>query len=104
MAGDPLTLAELQSRFNAMYGEKDQARGAEGTFLWFCEEVGELAAALRVGERENLAAEFADVLAWLVTLANVAHVDLTSAIRQKYGQGCPGCGSVPCRCDRKEKP
>jgi NTP pyrophosphatase (non-canonical NTP hydrolase) len=66
--------------------------------------VGELATALRGGDRANLAAEFADVLAWLATLANVAGVDLDAAIRAKYGDGCPGCGRRPCTCGPAEKP
>ena len=47
--------------------------------MWFMEEVGELAAALRSGPKEELAAEFADVLAWLATLANIAEIDLDAA-------------------------
>lgn len=87
-----------------MYGDKDERRGPEGTFLWLSEEVGELAAALREGDPENLAAEFADVLAWLATLANVVNVDLTAAVLKKYGDGCPGCAATPCTCDDSEKP
>ena len=87
-----------------MYLEKDIARGVEGTFMWLMEEVGELAAALRQGSREELAAEFADVLAWLATIANVAGVDLGAAVMRKYGHGCPGCGEMVCRCDSAEKP
>ena len=65
--------------------------------MWFMEEVGELAAALRGRCRtEHTAAEFADVLAWLATLANAAGVDLTEAMQAKYGAGCPGCGKSPC--------
>lgn len=87
-----------------MYGDKDVRRGPEGTFLWLSEEVGELAAALREPDPENLAAEFADVLAWLATLANVVNVDLTQAVLKKYGAGCPGCSESPCTCDDSEKP
>jgi NTP pyrophosphatase (non-canonical NTP hydrolase) len=99
-----LTLRELQSLIATMYSDKDQARGVEGTFMWLMEEVGELAAALREGSPEELAAEFADVLAWLATIANVAKVDLEAAVRAKYGDGCPGCGQRVCRCDISEKP
>ena len=99
-----MTLAELQGRIEDMYGAKDAARGAEATYLWLMEEVGELAAAIREGEPENLAHEFADVLAWLATLANVTGVDLTAAVRSKYGVGCPGCGASPCVCPDSEKP
>ena len=100
----PLTLAGLQEHIRQMYGWKDERRGAEGTFLWFSEEVGELAAALRESSAEELAAEFADVLAWLVTLANVKGVDLESALRKKYGEGCPGCGQLICACGHTVKP
>ena len=100
----PLSLRDLQSLIRNMYGAKDEARGVEGTFMWLMEEVGELAAALRHGSAEELAAEFADVLAWLVTIANVAHVDLEKAVLQKYGGGCPGCGQMVCTCDAAEKP
>ena len=87
-----------------MYGAKDDRRGAEATFLWFCEEVGELAAALRESDQEALEKEFADVLAWLATLANVRGIDLSAALRRKYGNGCPGCGDAVCRCDESIKP
>lgn len=101
----PLTLRELQRLIQRMYGEKDAARGVEGTFMWLMQEVGELATALRDGSpHEELAKEFADVLAWLTTIANVAGVDLDAAIRLKYGDGCPGCGRWECTCDPAEKP
>ena len=99
-----MTLTQLQQRIRDMYGAKDGARGAEGTFMWFMEEVGELAAALRGGTDEERAHEFADVLAWLATLANVVGVDLEKAVRAKYGGGCPGCRQSPCACDQAEKP
>ena len=86
----PLSLRDLQSLIRQMYGAKDEARGVEGTFMWLMEEVGELAAALREGTPQELALEFADVLAWLATIANVAGVDLEAAVREKYGSGCPG--------------
>ena len=100
-----MTLAELQELIRATFGAKDGRRGVAGTFMWFTEEVGELAAALRGGHGPDaVAAEFADVLAWLATLANAAGVDLTEAVRAKYGGGCPGCGKVPCVCSDAEKP
>ena len=98
-----LTLQRLQGLIRDLYGAKDGRRGVEGTFMWFMEEVGELSAELR-GRGPNLAAEFADVLAWLVTLANIAGVDLEAAVRAKYGGGCPGCRQAPCVCDQAEKP
>ena len=100
-----MTLTELQRLIRDTYGAKDGRRGIDGTFMWFTEEVGELAAALR-GRHDPAAtaAEFADVLAWLATLANAAGVDLEEAVRAKYATGCPGCGQVPCVCGAEQKP
>jgi NTP pyrophosphatase (non-canonical NTP hydrolase) len=99
-----ITLADLHALIRKMYFEKDQARGIEGTFLWLMEEVGELATALRSGTQEERLEEFADVIAWLATIANVAGIDLTEAIARKYGSGCPGCGQFVCTCPDSEKP
>ena len=99
-----ISLAQFQNLIREMYLEKDLARGVDGTFMWLMEEVGELAAALRDGTLEEKHGEFADVLAWLATIANVAGVDLTEAVRKKYYQGCPGCGNLICTCPDSEKP
>ena len=99
-----LTLSGLQRMILQMYGEKDAARGDAATFLWLSEEFGELASALRCGTPDELAAEMADVLAWLATLANIRGVDLEEAVLRKYGTGCPGCQRSPCACDPAEKP
>lgn len=100
-----LTLSQFQSVIHTMFFEKDQSRGIEGTFMWFMEEVGELASALRENnDPENLAEEFADVLAWLATMANVAGIDLEQAVTQKYVQGCPRCHQSVCTCDLARKP
>lgn len=84
-----MTIDEFQQLIRDRYHETDSARGAPATFLWFMEECGELAAALGArnrgdGDEANLREEFADVLAWLATLANISGVDLTDAIRRKY--------------------
>jgi NTP pyrophosphatase (non-canonical NTP hydrolase) len=99
-----LDLADFQRLIHKMYHEKDVERGVDGTFMWLMEEVGELAAALRNGSHEDRLEEFADVLAWLTTIANVAGVDLSEALQRKYGSGCPGCGQLVCDCDDAEKP
>ena len=99
-----ISLRDFQQLIRDMYVEKDIARGIDGTFMWLMEEVGELAAALRDGTLQQKQEEFADVLAWLTTIANVAGVDLTTAIQQKYGAGCPGCGQYVCGCSDDEKP
>ena len=96
-----MTLDDLQALIEKMYSDRDRLRGSPGTFLWFCEEVGELAGAIREGSQEEKCSEFADVLAWLVTLANINEVNLTEALTAKYGGGCPGCGQWVCTCDAK---
>ena len=93
-------IREFQQLIDRMYSDKDRQRGPAKTFLWFAEEVGELASALGKQDQANLANEFADVFAWLVTLANVVGVDLERAIG-KFTGGCPGCGQMVCRCTAK---
>ena len=99
-----VTFRSFQQLIRDMYLEKDLARGTEGTFMWLMEEVGELASALRNGTHEERLLEFADVLAWLTTIANVVGVDLAEAVSRKYGSGCPGCGQFVCTCADAEKP
>ncbi len=95
-----MDLSEVQKLIETMYSAKDRKRGAAGTFLWLMEEVGELAAAVGEGTQAEREGEFADVLAWLATLANVTGVDLNKAMA-KYAQGCPGCGRMVCCCNEK---
>ncbi len=101
---EEVTLAAFQNLIRQMYLPKDEQRGVDGTFMWLIEEVGELAAALREGTHQEQMDEFADVLAWLTTIANVVGVDLTEAVDRKYGSGCPGCGRFTCTCPDAEKP
>ena len=80
-----LTIAGFQKHIRDKYYAADSARGTPGTWMWFSEEIGELARALaRQDNRANLEEEFADVIAWLCTLANINDVDLASAIARKY--------------------
>ena len=92
-----ITIADFQRQIEAIYYEKDAGRGIHATFGWFIEEVGELARALRAGDRRRLQDEFADVVAWLSTLASIAGVELATAVG-KYARGCPKCGQTPCSC------
>lgn len=99
-----VAFSDFQQLIRNMYPQKDLARGIDGTFMWFMEEVGELASALRDGSHEERMEEFADVIAWLTTMANVVGVDLSQAVTRKYGAGCPGCGHFVCSCSLTEKP
>jgi NTP pyrophosphatase (non-canonical NTP hydrolase) len=85
MDAPTLTLSGFQKLMAERYEDVDRARGTPKTFLWLIEEVGELATALNEGtDRANLEEEFADVLAWLCTLANINDVDLSEAVAAKY--------------------
>jgi len=84
-----MTISEFQALIRLRYFTTDSERGIAKTFLWLSEEFGELAHALGRFERgdpdiENLREEFADVLAWVATLANITDIDLTQAIHSKY--------------------
>ena len=92
-----MDLQTFQQTIRATYGERDAERGVEGTFAWFVEEVGELSRALHRQGHEEQVHEFSDVLAWLVTLADLAGVDMAEAAR-RYADGCPKCHGIPCRC------
>jgi NTP pyrophosphatase (non-canonical NTP hydrolase) len=96
-----MTISEFQKLIETLYLERDKARGRDGTFVWFVEEVGELARELtrpRADGGKNLRGEFADLLAWLSTLASIEGVDLEAAALEKYKKGCPKCHSTPCAC------
>ena len=90
-------LKAFQDQIERIYLQRDSARGWERTFVWFTEEVGELARALHRGDEESLKEEFADVAAWLVTLASLRGVDMAQA-GAKYSGGCPRCSETPCEC------
>jgi len=92
-----MDLGELQRSIRDTYLERDRARGADGTFRWMVEEVGELARALRDGDPLALQHEAGDVLAWLISVANVVDVDVEAAVA-RYADGCARCGSRPCAC------
>ena len=78
-----MTIKEFQQLISQKYEKRDRERGTPATFLWFIEEVGELATALAGNDQENKIEEFGDVFAWLCTLANINQVDLEQAV-QKY--------------------
>jgi NTP pyrophosphatase (non-canonical NTP hydrolase) len=92
-------LREFQRQMGHLYGDRDRERGLARTFAWFTEECGELSRALFRGDDTDRRREFADVLAWLASLADQAGVDLAEAAA-RYRDGCPRCGASPCTCRR----
>lgn len=96
-----MKISEFQKLIENIYFDKDSKRGIMETFAWFVEEVGELSRELRSKKDvKRLNEEFADVLAWLSTLASLAEIDLEKAA-EKYAQGCPKCHKAPCICNEK---
>jgi len=87
----------FQQRIVAIYGERDRARGLDGTFRRLVEEVGELARALRQRDPAALEEEVGDLLAWTVSVASLAGVEAARAVT-RYAAGCPRCGADPCAC------
>ena len=92
-----MELSEFQATIRATYGERDTERGLARTHAWFVEECGELARALFREDEQRQVEEFADVLAWLTTLADLAGIELAAAA-ERYRDGCPSCGGTPCTC------
>jgi NTP pyrophosphatase (non-canonical NTP hydrolase) len=91
-------IREFQEMMRNLYFKRDSERGIKGTYNWLVDEVGELREALEEGDREEAEKEFADVLAWLASLANITGINLEKAAIGKYGGKCPKCGQSPCQC------
>jgi NTP pyrophosphatase (non-canonical NTP hydrolase) len=92
-----MDIADFQAQMRTLYGDRDRSRGLARTFAWFTEECGELSRALFRGSDADRMHEFADVLAWLASLAEQSGVDLAAAAA-RYADGCPRCGATPCTC------
>jgi len=96
-----MEICEFQNMMRQIYFHRDSKRGAKGTYQWLVEEVEELGEAIEGKDKKALENEFADVLAWLASLANVVDVDLEKAAMTKYDSKCPKCKRVPCKCPFK---
>ena len=93
-----MDLKHYQDLIHRIYFKKDSRRGFDKTFNWFIEEIGELSRAIRKGNREKIQEEFADCLAWLLSLGSLLNIDAEEAMG-KYSDGCPKCGHTPCACE-----
>ena len=89
---------EFQEMMKRLYYHRDSERGVKGTYDWLADELGELGEALEGKNKETVEKEFADVIAWLASLATVTGIDLESAAINKYNGKCPKCQRSPCRC------
>lgn len=91
-------ISEFQELMKRLYFHRDSERGVKKTFEWLVEEIAELGEALKAGDKKAVEDEFADVIAWLASLANISNVNLEAAALNKYNSGCPKCGKLPCQC------
>src|SRR4051812_6622452 len=95
-----MELAAFQDLISRTYAERDRSRGIEATVAWLCEELGELARAVRKGTADEQRHEISDVLAWLASLTDQLGLSLEDAA-QRYAGGCPRCSSIPCACPQR---
>lgn len=99
-----MRISEFQEIIRATYIHHDSKRGIINTLLWLKSEVDELEKALMDNDVDAINEEFADVLAWLASLANLLDVDLELVSVRRYGSGCPKCRSIPCKCTFRASP
>jgi NTP pyrophosphatase (non-canonical NTP hydrolase) len=93
-----MQICEFQEMMRRLYFHRDSERGVKGTYEWLADELQELWEALENGDKEAADKEFADVIAWLASLANITGIDLERAAINKYNNRCPKCLSSPCQC------
>ena len=93
-----MQIHEFQEMMKCLYFHRDSERGIKGTYDWLADELEELREALEGKNKEAIEKEFADVIAWLASLANLTGIDLESAAINKYNGKCPKCQRSPCQC------
>jgi NTP pyrophosphatase (non-canonical NTP hydrolase) len=90
---------EFQEMMRRLYFKRDSERGVNETYNWLVDEVAELGEELKKGtDKEATEKEFADVIAWLASLANIMGIDLEKTAINKYNYKCPKCQQSPCQC------
>jgi NTP pyrophosphatase (non-canonical NTP hydrolase) len=89
---------EFQEMMRRLYFHRDCERGVKGTYSWLADELRELWEALEAEDKEAAEKEFADVIAWLASLANITGINLERATINKYSGKCPKCHQSPCQC------
>jgi NTP pyrophosphatase (non-canonical NTP hydrolase) len=89
---------EFQEMMRCLYFKRDSARGVIGTYNWLVDEVAELGEEVKGTDKAATEKEFADVIAWLASLANIMDIDLEKAAINKFSNKCPKCQQSPCQC------
>jgi NTP pyrophosphatase (non-canonical NTP hydrolase) len=95
---DIVHIHEFQEMMKRLYFHRDSERGVKRTYDWLADEIRELGEALEEKDKEAVEKEFADVIAWLASLANITGIDLERAAVNKYSCKCPKCQRAPCQC------
>ncbi len=95
-----MDLNEYQKLIEKIYFKKDSKRGLDKTFNWLIEEIGELARAIRKKDKKMISEEFADCLAWLLSVGSILGINAEKAM-EKYIRGCPKCRRKNCICREK---
>jgi len=85
-----MQISEFQKLISLKYEQRDRQRGTPASFMWFIEEVGELATSLAGNDQAEKEGEFADVFAWLCTLANINDIDIEKACSKYLGDQVKG--------------
>jgi NTP pyrophosphatase (non-canonical NTP hydrolase) len=93
-----MRVKEFQGLIRDLYYRRDSERGVEKNILWLVEEIGELTRAVRKGDMDALGEEIADIVAWLISLANIYELDLEELLSRKYPGHCIYCEGNPCTC------
>ena len=93
-----MQIHEFQEMMKRLYFKRDSERGVNGTYKWLVDEVAELGEELKGTDKAATEKEFADVIAWLASLANIMGIDLEKAAINKYSNKCPKCQQSPCQC------
>jgi NTP pyrophosphatase (non-canonical NTP hydrolase) len=96
-----MDLKQFQDIIKQIYFKKDSERGLDKTFNWLVEEIGELARAIRKKDKEKIQEEFADCLAWLLSVGSILGIDAENTMT-KYRNGCPKCHKIPCTCNEHD--
>ena len=91
-------IRDFQEMMKRLYFQRDSERGVKRTYDWLGDELAELGEALKGNDRIATEREFADVIAWLASLANITGIDLEKAAINKYSGKCPKCQQSPCQC------
>lgn len=110
----PETLQEWQEMFAKIYPRNPQGYDQKSNFIHLIEEVGEVAEAYRLKyfHPDNLKNELADVMTWILGIANLIdakaqdnpsfygfkNYSLEEKVQEKYAKGCPSCESETCKC------